>query len=117
MRFLFIFSHSPYGGGLAREALDMALATAAFDQEVSLVFSGAGIFQLLATQQAPGVNKKSQLGAINALPLYDISRVFYLQEDLSPLGVNAGQLVAHARPLDAEALRSLVNGAERVQSF
>ena len=37
---LIVLRHSPYGSGLAKAALDTALATAAFDQAVDLLFIG-----------------------------------------------------------------------------
>lgn len=117
MRFLFLFSGAPYADSGPREALDMALATAAFDQRVTLVFHGEGILQLVKAQQPAGSHKKSHIGAINALPLYDVAAVHYLEEDLQTLGIGREALVGHAAPLDARRLQTLIADADRVQSF
>lgn len=116
MRFLFLFTQSPYRCRLSREALDMAMATAAFDQDVCLYFSDNGIYQLIKDQQN-GQAKKSHLGAINALPLYDISNIYYCNEDLFRLRLTAEDLVAHAKPATAELLTELLKQADRIQSF
>lgn len=46
MNCLFILRQSPYHGSLAREALDMALAFAAFDENVQLLFLDDGVFSI-----------------------------------------------------------------------
>lgn len=117
MKFLYIFSQPPYSSPIVKAALDMALASAAFDQDVSLAFVGEGLLQLIQHQQPSGPHKKSQLGAINALPLYDISQVYYLQKDLAQLGLHADALVKHASGLDQAGLQRLIAQSERVQSF
>lgn len=117
MKFLYIFSQAPYSNPIAKEALDMALASAAFDQDVSVVFTDEGLLQLLHNQKPSGPHKKSQLGAINALPLYDIAQVYYLQSDLTRLGLKADALVKHATSLDQTGLQRLITQNERVQSF
>ena len=46
----------PYGNSLAREAIDIALATAAFDQALTLLFSEDGVFQLLDQQNSQAID-------------------------------------------------------------
>ena len=41
---LFVVQHTPYGSSATQEALDAALATAAFEQNVQLFFSGDGVW-------------------------------------------------------------------------
>ena len=48
---LLLIRHSPYGSSLARASIDVALAAAAFDQAVSLLFVGDGVLQLLPEQR------------------------------------------------------------------
>lgn len=117
MQFLYLFTQPPYLGPSAKEALDMALACAAFDQQVSLVFCGRGIYQLMANQTPTGQHKKSLLGAINALPLYDVNEVFYLAEDLAALGLSPTELVGHARAIDKTLLQQKLATSDIIQSF
>ncbi len=42
--------HAPYGGSLAKTAIDTALAAAAFEQDVSVLFLGAGVLNLVPGQ-------------------------------------------------------------------
>lgn len=117
MHFLYLFTRQAYGHSLAREGVDMALASAAFDQKVSLVFLQDGIFQLLIAKEASAIEAKPHTGVINALPLYDIEGIFYLKEDREARQLNQNSLVAHASEISPAKLQELLRSADRVQSF
>ncbi|WP_269619215.1 sulfurtransferase complex subunit TusC [Zhongshania sp. BJYM1] len=117
MHFLYLFTRQAYGHSLAREAVDMALATAAFDQKISLVFLQDAIFQLLTAKDATIIEAKPHSGIINALPLYDIEKIFYLKEDREARQLSQNSLVAHASEISAAKLHELLRSADRVQSF
>ncbi|CAA0089426.1 Intracellular sulfur oxidation protein DsrF [Zhongshania aliphaticivorans] len=117
MHFVYLFTRQAYGHSLAREALDMALATAAFEQTVSLVFLNDGIYQLLTAKDAQDIDKKPHTGPINALPLYDVTNIFYLNEDRQARHINQQHLVAHASAISLPDFKNLISSADRVQSF
>ncbi|CAA0118919.1 sulfurtransferase complex subunit TusC [Zhongshania aliphaticivorans] len=117
MHFLYLFSRQAYGHSLAREALDMALATAAFDQKVSIVFLEDAIYQLLNATDAQSVETKPHIGVINALPLYDIENIYYLDDDRQSRAISESNLLVHARAISRPALQQLIAAADRVQSF
>ena len=117
MKFLYLFTHPPYGHSIAREALDMALASAAFEQQVSLVFSQDAIFQLLNQQNSAKTEKKPHIGMINALPLYEIDDIYYLADDCSARSIAPTALVPHAKALSSAQLADLMHSADRIQSF
>ncbi|MBQ0759910.1 sulfurtransferase complex subunit TusC [Zhongshania sp.] len=117
MHFLYLFTHQAYGHSLAREALDMALATAAFDQKISLVFLQDGIYQLLSSKDASSIETKPHCGVISALPLYDIENIFYLATDRDDRCINEESLLAHATAISPSDLQALMASADRIQSF
>ncbi|MFQ3201987.1 MAG: tRNA 2-thiouridine synthesizing protein C [Zhongshania sp.] len=117
MHFLYLFTRQAYGHSFAREALDMALATAAFDQKVSIVFLQDAIYQLLAANDAPRVEEKPHTGVINALPLYDIEYIYYLEQDRQTRHIKEIELVPHAAAISPVALEELMANADRIQSF
>src|SRR5690606_13065 len=88
-RIAVVCRRAPYSGSYPREALDTALAAAAFDQAVSLVFLGDGVWQLLKGQQPEGKSVEKQLGA---LPLYDIDRLYAEAESLAQRGLESADL-------------------------
>ena len=60
-RVLVICRASAAGGPRAREAVDLALAFGAFDQQVSLLFAGDGVLNLMPGQSEDGVRSIERL--------------------------------------------------------
>lgn len=113
-RFLFVFQRTPYGSVAAAEALDLALAAAAFDRPVSLLFLGDGVWQL-ATGQAPaGIARKDWTRAFGALADFGIEAVFAEAESLAERGLSAQGLALPVRVLDAVGVRALLDGHEAI---
>ena len=50
-KFMFVNRKAPHGTVYALESLEVVLITAAFDQDVSLVFMDDGVYQLKKGQQ------------------------------------------------------------------
>lgn len=114
---LFILRQSPYNGTLAREALDMALAFAAFDEPVQLLFYGDGVFQLLAGQQTNGLGIKNISKTLDALPVYDITAVFASHDCLMQRGLTTEQLSLPVSLLDNSAIQALICDADKIMSL
>lgn len=117
MTYLFLLSHSPYGSTLAREALDMALAAAAFDQTVQLVFLGDGVFQLLNNQQSELKQKKNISKTLPVLGLYDIDTVYADSGSLTERGIDKAQIFAPCQVIDNAAIQQLIAKADAVMSL
>ena len=58
-KFMFVNRKAPYGTIYALESLEVVLITAAFDQDVSLVFLDDGVYQLKKGQQTKGIENKN----------------------------------------------------------
>lgn len=94
------------------EALDVALALAAFDQKVILLFIGAGCVWLNNDQHARSVGSKSPSKVLAALPMYDCNDLYYLPEIASEYQYNP-----LATPLSAEKCQQLVAQSQHCLSF
>lgn len=117
MTYLFLLSRSPYGSTLAREALDMALAAAAFEQNVQLAFIGDGVFQLLAEQQADIKQRKNIAKTLPVLGLYDIDDIYVDQDALQTRGLITEDILPQAKPLNMQQLQQLISQADTVMSL
>ncbi|GGF57961.1 DsrE family protein [Alteromonas lipolytica] len=89
-----ILTQPPYSTKAAAEGLEFALASTNYGLECQVVFSGAGVFQLLANQQPEGL--KNQLKQAKVLPFYDIEPVYVCQASLT----------AHALTIDDLGIES-----------
>lgn len=60
----------------AKESFDMVLAAASLEFYVSLFFIGDSVFQLIDAAENP------LSGLLKALPVYDIQKIYVMQESL-----------------------------------
>ena len=91
MSCLITLSHAPYGSQDAKEALDVALVLAAFEQQPALLFIDEGILQLLPNSQSPSSHK--HIGKIiSALEMYEINELWVEQESLDYFGIMVDEL-------------------------
>lgn len=75
--------HSPYESSLALEALELAFAIAAFNQEVTLLFKGPGVLQLISNQNPDLLLHKEFTKAYMGLSLFGITDVYACQTSLA----------------------------------
>ncbi len=107
----------PYGSSLAREALDAAMAAAAFDQQVSLIFLGDGVWQLCRRQRAEAIGQRSLEQQLATLPLYDVDRLYADADALRQRGLGSGDLSLPVEALDGDAIAALLRRQDVVLSF
>lgn len=98
-RILIVLRHSPYGSSLAKAATDVALAMAAFEQRVDLLFAGDGVLQLIRDQDSHSLGKKNIGRQLASLPLYDIERVYVDSEAAGKYNLDTA-----SAPVDAQLL-------------
>ena len=109
--------HAPYGNLLAREALDVALTYAAFDQTVSLLLLDDGVLQLLPEQAPAATTQKNIAKILQSLALYDIDSVYADTDALQQRGIDAEDCVVPVKPVDAAAIAVLLQQHKTVLSF
>lgn len=95
MTTLIIIDQAPYGSWEGREALDMAFSLAAFDQPVSLLFSGAGVNWLRKSQDAARIQQKSVERNLAAAPIFGVEALFADQAACNQYDLDLTNLMAH----------------------
>ena len=91
-KYLFVLRKSPHSGSHVQEMLDIILTTAAFDQEVALLFVDDGIFQIKREQHPAKFAMKDTAAIFNALEIYDIHKIYAEVESLQDRGMKPGHL-------------------------
>lgn len=117
MKLCFLMSHSPYGSTLARDALDMALASAAFDQQVSLLFIGDGVFQLAANQHSDTCELKNIEKTLSALELYDIQHCYACEASITERNLSDLSSKINIQRANPQAIEQIIAKADQVMSF
>ncbi len=115
-RFLFVNRKAPYGTIYALESLETVLISAAFDQDVSVVFLDDGVFQLTKGQDTTGINMKNFSPTFRALEGYDVEKLYVEKESLEARGLTADDLVVDVEILNTDDLREIMAAQDVVIS-
>lgn len=105
---LVIVRHSPYGSSLARAAIDTALAYAAYEQSVDLLFLGDGVLQLQPEQDTHSQGIPNRNRQLASLPLYDINHVYVDAEAAVRYNLDLRNTSLDTLALDPEEMRHLM---------
>jgi len=113
-RFLFLNRRAPYGTVYALESLEVVLISAAFDQDVSVVFMDDGVFQIKKEQNTEAINMKNFSPTYRALEGYDVEKLYVEKESLEARGLTEDDLVVPVEVLDSKALGELMDAQDVV---
>jgi tRNA 2-thiouridine synthesizing protein C len=116
-KFMFVNRKAPYGTIYALESLEVVLISAAFDQDVSLVFLDDGVYQLKKGQQTKGIETKNFSPTYRALEDYDVEKLYVGKESLEARGLTAEDLLVPVTVLDRAAMGALMDEQDVVLSF
>ena len=116
-KFMFVNRTAPYGTVYALESLEVVLISAAFEQDVSLVFVEDGVFQLKKGQQTKGIETKNFSPTYRALEGYDVEKLYVERESLAARGLAEDDLVVDVTVLSSTELGKLMDEQDVVLSF
>jgi tRNA 2-thiouridine synthesizing protein C len=114
---LLILRRAPYGDSLGRAALDVALASAAFEQDISVLFMDDGVWQLLPEQEASAINHKSAQRTLASFGLYDINTFYVEKASLAMRNLDPAQLEGPVELIAGDKLASFIDSYEQLLSF
>lgn len=116
-KFMFVNRKAPYGTIYALESLEVVLITAAFDQDVSLVFLDDGVYQLKKGQQTKGIEIKNFSPTYRALEGYDVEKLYVEKESLEARGLSEDDLLVDVIVLGRAEMGALMDQQDVVLSF
>ena len=116
-KFMFVNRKAPYGTVYALEALEVVLISAAFDQDVSMVFIDDGVYELVKGQNTRATGMKNFSPAYRALEGYDIEKLYVDQESLEARGLTTENLLVPVEVLNAAQMAELMDQQDIVISF
>ena len=117
MRTLVVLRRTPYGSSLAKASIDVAFASAAFEQPVDLLFLGDGVLQLYPNQDGHALGIKALGRQLAALPLYGISRVYVDSESVARYRLDLSRAPVDSIALDADGVRQLMQQYDHLLGF
>jgi len=84
-KFMFVNRRAPHGTIYAQETLEVVLISAAFEQDVSMVFLDDGVYQIRKDQDTSAIGTKNFTKTFRALEMYDVEK-----ETLCGKGIHGG---------------------------
>ena len=114
---LILQRHAPYGSSIAREGLDFILTSAAYDQNLTVLFSFDGVFQLLQQQNSKNIELKNHASALDVLPLYDVENLYAIKEDLDGRNIHSNQIASSVKIIDREQAKALIEQHSKIIGF
>jgi len=116
-KFMFVNRKAPYGTVYALESLEVVLISAAFDQDVSLVFMDDGVYQIKKGQDSKGIGMKNFSPTYRALEGYDIEKLFVEKESMESRGLTADDMIVPIEVLSKDELTSLMEEQDVILTF
>jgi tRNA 2-thiouridine synthesizing protein C len=117
LRTLIVLRRTPYGSSLAKASIDVAFASAAFEQPVDLLFLGDGVLQLYPNQDGHALGIKTLGRHLAALPLYGISSVYVDCEAVARYKLDLSSAPVDSIALDADGVRQLMQRYDHLLGF
>ncbi len=114
---LIVLRTAPYGSGLARAAIDTALAAGAFDQPVAVLLQGRGVLNLMPGQDGSALGRPTLSRVIDSMPLYGIETVHVDEAAAVQFGLPLNELPGYARPCTPAELRELLESHDHLLGF
>ena len=116
-KFMFVNRKAPYGTIYALESLEVVLISAAFDQDVSLVFVDDGVYQLKKGQTTDAIGMKNFSPTYRALEGYDVEKLYVSKESLDERGLTEDDLLVDVQVMGKSELADLMDDQDVILSF
>ena len=116
-KFMFVNRKAPHGTVYALEGLEGVLISAAFDQDVSMVFTDDGVYELIKGMNTKGIEVKDFSKTYRALEGYDIEKLYVEKTSMDARGLTEDDLIVDVTVLDSAEMASLMAEQDVVISF
>jgi len=100
--------HPPHGTLHAWESLELALTAAAFDQEITIVFMGDGVCQLLTGQDPGQIGIRNFAPAFRTFEDYGVRHVCVEKDALARYGLDPVDLLINVDLVDTATLTGMM---------
>lgn len=114
MRCLCLFRYGPMGGSRARDAFDLMLTLAAFDQEVEVLLLDDGVWQLLPGQRSEGGVADMVMPPWSELGLYGIGSPWVETESLRERNLGPRSLAGPVREMGRDSVAHFLRSFDRI---
>jgi tRNA 2-thiouridine synthesizing protein C len=107
-KIMHVLRHAPHGTIYTYEGLEMILIMAAYEQDLSVVFIGDGVYALKKGQDTTTIGIKGYSRTFMALDGYDVEKLYVDQHSLEERGLGTDDLIVAVEIMTAEKIGLLM---------
>ncbi|NTU53636.1 MAG: sulfurtransferase complex subunit TusC [Chlorobiaceae bacterium] len=107
-KIMHVMRRAPHGSIYSYEGLEMILIMAAYEQDLSVVFIGDGVYALKKDQDTTGIGIKGFSKTFMALDGYDVEKLFVDRASLEERGLTEDDLVVDVEVMEASEIGRLM---------
>jgi tRNA 2-thiouridine synthesizing protein C len=107
-KIMHVMRHAPHGTIYTYEGLEMILIMAAYEQDLSVVFIGDGVYALKKGQDTAGIGIKGFAKTFMALDGYDVEKLYADESSLKERGLTEDDLVVDVQVMSAAEIGRLM---------
>ncbi|MCF8383661.1 MAG: sulfurtransferase complex subunit TusC [Chlorobium sp.] len=111
-KIMHVLRHAPHGTIYSYEGLEMILIMAAYEQDLSVVFIGDGVYAIKKNQDTAGIGIKGFAKTFMALDGYDVEKLYVDRISLEERGLSEEDLLVDVEVLDSSEIGALMNGQD-----
>ncbi len=112
-----VLQESPFHSALSREAQDMIMALAAVDHQVTVIYQGDAVLQLVAPKTDAAIGCKDFTPGQKLFDLYDIAAVVANKADLAKYQISREQTIIAVTELAEIDIADLLTQQQHVLRF
>jgi tRNA 2-thiouridine synthesizing protein C len=108
-KLLVIFRNSPYSSIKAQEGIELTLLASSYALDLSVLFLGNGVLQLLKDQRPEKIFRKNLGKMLAALSLYEIKNIYVDQDALTQYQLQKDQLVLNCQNVNQQQISNIIH--------
>ena len=116
-KFMFVMQRPPHGSIYPYEGLEFILISGAYDQDISLLFVGDGVFNIKKGQDTQELGIKGFVKTFRSLEGYDIDKVYVDSESLKERGLKADDMIIDVELKNSDEIKILMEEQDALFPF
>jgi len=105
---MFVMRKAPHGSIYSYEGLETVLITAAYEQDMTMVFIGDGVFALVKGQDTTDIGIKGFIKTYGALEHYDVEKIYVDRVSMEERGLAADDFAIDVEVKEAEEIAAIM---------
>ncbi|VAX18680.1 hypothetical protein MNBD_NITROSPINAE04-2284 [hydrothermal vent metagenome] len=107
-KIMFIMRNPPHGGIYSYEGLETVLIMAAFEQDLSMVFVGDGVFSLVKNQDTDAIGIKGYIKTYGVLEDYEVEKIYVDRQSMEDRGLTTDDFAIPVEVKEADEIAKLM---------